>query len=70
MRKHHRPRRLEMLLAIQGKGMRTVEKVLETSIEKCALCGCQERNLRDLFGHKLCEQCYLGETENPEHAIY
>jgi len=52
------------------KGLRTVQQMLETPAEKCELCGCQEKNLRLIAGHKLCEQCYLGEIENPEHTIY
>ena len=52
----------EISLAIKGRGMKTVEKMLETQVEKCDLCGEKEKNLHLIAGHKLCEQCYLGET--------
>lgn len=52
----------EISLAIKARGMRTVEKMLETPPENCDLCGHKEVNLHPLAGHKLCEQCYLGET--------
>lgn len=64
-----KPSIYEIRLAIQGRGMKTVEKMLETPPEKCDLCGHKEKNLHPLAGHKLCEQCYLGEVENPEHAL-
>lgn len=37
--------------------------------EKCELCNYEEEGLQELNGRKLCGQCYMGESENPEHQI-
>ncbi len=37
--------------------------------EKCELCDYEEENLQEFNGRKLCNQCYQGEIENPEHQI-
>ena len=40
-----------------------------TISNQCELCGFQSRELQEYNGRNLCEQCHLGEVENPEHAL-
>jgi len=35
----------------------------------CKLCGNLTPELKEFNGKELCEQCYMGEAENPEHKI-
>ena len=37
--------------------------------KKCDLCGHLETGLQPYLGRNLCEQCLMGEVENPEHAL-
>ncbi len=39
--------------------------------QACDLCDHEEigLELKEHNGRKLCEQCYMGEVDNPEHAL-
>lgn len=53
------------------------KKILEKAIKKvkeflkCDLCNypITAETVKFHNGRKLCEQCYMGEVENPEHAL-
>jgi len=36
---------------------------------KCELCDWLIAEPKELNNQKLCEQCYIGEIENPEHRL-
>lgn len=49
-----------------------IDVIEDENCEKCELCGWLIAELNDVKFHnkkKLCEQCYLGEIENPELTL-